>query len=176
MCSVVLYMFGKLYRIFWVKLWNQTRTLLDSIPLYIVYNCLLDVWLTPSITISKLKFSWGTEPLDCFLRCKVEHGSLDYSKLWSLDFCKRFLRVLFFGVLIYFGLIMFRKLYKFSRLVMYLNSCSMDLDRDSVGIRVGSVIPCGLRDTTYKVSPNEDVRDLSGGDCDASIWLIVWCV
>ena len=52
----------------------------------------------------------------------------------------------------------------------------MDLDRDSVGIRVGSVIPCGLRDTTYKVSPNEDVRDLSGGDCDAPIWLIVWCV
>ena len=28
----------------------------------------------------------------------------------------------------------------------------------------------------YKVSPNEDVRDLSGGDCDALIWLIVWCV
>ena len=23
---------------------------------------------------------------------------------------------------------------------------------------------------------NEDVRDLSGGDCDAPIWLIVWCV
>ena len=148
---------------------QNTRALLDSILFCIVYNCLLDVWLTPSITISKLKFSWGTEPLDCFLRCKVEHGSLDYSKLWSLDFCKRFLRVLFFGVLIYFGLIMFSKLYKFSRLVMYLNSCSMDLDRDSVGIRVGSVIPCGLRDTTYKVSPNEDVRDLSGGDCDASI-------
>ena len=49
-CSMVLYMFGKLYRIFWVKLWNQTRALLDSIPLHIVYNCLLDVWLTPSMT------------------------------------------------------------------------------------------------------------------------------
>ena len=79
-CSVVLYMFGKLYRIFWVKLWNQTRALLDSIPLYIVYNCLLDVWLTPSITIFRLKFSWGTEPLDCFIRCKVEHGSFRQSQ------------------------------------------------------------------------------------------------
>ena len=75
MCSVVLYIFGKPYRIFWVKLWNQTCALLDSIPLYIVYNCLLDVWLTPSITIFRLKFSWGTEPLDYFVRCKVERGS-----------------------------------------------------------------------------------------------------
>ena len=74
-CSVVPYMFGKLYWIFWVKLWNQTRALLDSIRLYIVYNCLLDVWLTPSITIFRLKFSWGTEPLDYFVRCKVERGS-----------------------------------------------------------------------------------------------------
>ena len=80
MCSVVLYMFGKLYRIFWVKLWNQTRALLDSILLYIVYNCLLDVWLTPSITIFRLKFSWGTEPLDCFVRCKVERGSFRWSQ------------------------------------------------------------------------------------------------
>ena len=74
-CSVVPYMFGKLYRIFWVKLWNQTHALLDSILLYIVYNCLLDVWLTPSITIFRLMFSWGTEPLDYFVGCKVEHGS-----------------------------------------------------------------------------------------------------
>ena len=74
-CSVVPYIFGKLYWIFWVKLWNQTRALLDSILLYIVYNCLLDVWLTPSITIFRLKFSWGTEPLDYFVRCKVERGS-----------------------------------------------------------------------------------------------------
>ena len=59
-CSVVPYMLGKLYQIFWVKLWNQTHALLDSILLYIVYNCLLDVWLTPSITIFILKFSWGT--------------------------------------------------------------------------------------------------------------------
>ena len=78
--SVVLYMFGKLYRIFWVKLWNQTRALLDSIMLYIVYNCLLDVWLTPSITIFRLKFSWGTEPLDCFVKCKVMHGSFRRSQ------------------------------------------------------------------------------------------------
>ena len=74
-CSVVPYMFGKLYRIFWVKLWNQTRALLDSILLYIMYNCLLDVWLIPSITIFKLKFSWGIEPLDYYVRCKVERGS-----------------------------------------------------------------------------------------------------
>ena len=59
-CSVVPYMLGKLYQIFWVKLWNQTHALLDSILLYIVYNCLLDVWLTPSLTIFILKFSWGT--------------------------------------------------------------------------------------------------------------------
>ena len=74
------YMFGKLYRIFWVKLWNQTRALLDSILLHIVYNCLLDVWLTLSITIFRLKFSWGTEPLDCFVRCKVERGSFRRSQ------------------------------------------------------------------------------------------------
>ena len=74
-CSVVPYMFGKLCRIFWVKLWNQTRALLDSILLYIMYNCLLDVWLTPSITIFRLKFSWGTKPVDYFVRCKVERGS-----------------------------------------------------------------------------------------------------
>ena len=80
MCLVVLYMFGKLYRIFWVKLWNQTHALLDSIPLYILYNYLLDVWLTPSITIFRLKFSWGTEPLGCFVRCKVERGSFRRSQ------------------------------------------------------------------------------------------------
>ena len=79
-CLVVLYMFGKLYRIFWVKLWNQTRALLDSILLYIVYNCLLDMWLIPSITIFRLKFSWGTEPLDCFVRCKVERESFRRSQ------------------------------------------------------------------------------------------------
>ena len=76
MCSVVPYMFGKPYRIFWVKLWNQTRALLDSILLYIVYNCLLNVWLTPLITIFRLKFSWGTKPLDYFVRCKVERRSV----------------------------------------------------------------------------------------------------
>ena len=70
----------KLYRIFWVKLWNQTRALFDSIPLCIMYSCLLDVWLTPSITIFRLKFSWGTEPLDCFVRCKVECGSFRRSQ------------------------------------------------------------------------------------------------
>ena len=37
------------------------------------------------------------------------------------------------------------------------------------GIRAGPVILCGLKDTSYKVGPNEDVRDLSGGDCDAPI-------
>ena len=35
------------------------------------------------------------------------------------------------------------------------------------GIRAGPVIPCGLRDTTLQSGPNEDVRNLSGGDCDA---------
>ena len=42
-----------------VSLWNQnTCALLDSIQLCIVCNCLLDVWLTQSITIFRLKFSW----------------------------------------------------------------------------------------------------------------------
>ena len=36
--------------------------------------------------------------------------------------------------LIYFGLIMFMELYKFSRLVMHLNSCSLDLGRDKMGL------------------------------------------
>ena len=47
---------------------------------YIVHNCLLDVWFTPSITIFRLKFSWGTEPLDCFVRCKVERVSFRRSQ------------------------------------------------------------------------------------------------
>ena len=34
----------------------------------------------------------------------------------------------------------------------------------------------GLETQSHKVGPNEGVRDLSGGDCDAPIWLIVWCV
>ena len=44
------------------------------------------------------------------------------------------------------------------------------------GIRAGLVILCGLKDTTHKVGPNEDVSDLSGGDYDVPIWLIVWYV
>ena len=34
----------------------------------------------------------------------------------------------------------------------------------------------GLETLPHKVGPNEDVRDISGGDCDAPIWLIMWCV
>ena len=34
----------------------------------------------------------------------------------------------------------------------------------------------GLEILPYKVGPNDDVRDLSEGDCDVPIWLIVWCV
>ena len=37
------------------------------------------------------------------------------------------------------------------------------------GIRVGPVTPCGFRDTTPQSGPNEDVRNLSGGDCDTPI-------
>ena len=37
------------------------------------------------------------------------------------------------------------------------------------GIRVGLVTLYELRDNTQKIGPNEDVRDLSGGDCDALI-------
>ena len=39
----------------------------------------------------------------------------------------------------------------------------------SYGIRVDLVTSHGLRDTIHKVGPNEDVRDLSGGDCDTPI-------
>ena len=34
----------------------------------------------------------------------------------------------------------------------------------------------GSETLPHKVGPNEDVKDLSEGDCDAPIWLIVWCV
>ena len=34
----------------------------------------------------------------------------------------------------------------------------------------------GSEKLPHKVGPNKDVRDLSGGDCDALIWLIVWCM
>ena len=37
------------------------------------------------------------------------------------------------------------------------------------GIRAGPVTPSGLRDTTPQGDPNEDVRDLNGGDCDDPI-------
>ena len=37
--------------------------------------------------------------------------------------------------------------------------------------------PCvGLETLPHKVGPNEDVKDLNGGDYDAPIWLIMWCV
>ena len=40
---------------------------------------------------------------------------------------------------------MFMELYKFSKLVMHLNSCSMDLGHDSVGIRARFDLgTCGL--------------------------------
>ena len=38
-----------------------------------------------------------------------------------------------------------------------------------VGIEVGSVIHVGSETLPYKVGLNEDVKDLSGGDCDAPI-------
>ena len=37
------------------------------------------------------------------------------------------------------------------------------------GIRASLVILCGLRDTTPQSGPNEDVRDLSGGDLNTPI-------
>ena len=76
MYLVVLYMFGKLYVIFWVKLWNQTRALLNSIPLCILYNYLLDVWLAPSITVFILKCSWKYRTFGSF--CKVQ------DRVWKL--------------------------------------------------------------------------------------------
>ena len=44
------------------------------------------------------------------------------------------------------------------------------------GIKVNPIALCRLRDTTHKVGPNEDIKNLSGGDYDTLIWLIVWCV
>ena len=35
------------------------------------------------------------------------------------------------------------------------------------GIRASPVIRVGSETLPHKVGPNEDVRDLSGGDCDA---------
>ena len=37
------------------------------------------------------------------------------------------------------------------------------------GIKVDPVTLCRLRDTTPKLGSNEDVKDLSGRDCDAPI-------
>ena len=37
------------------------------------------------------------------------------------------------------------------------------------GIRAGPVTPMGSKTLPHKVSPNENVRDLSEGDCDAPI-------
>ena len=59
----------------WVCEKSKYSSLLDSILLCIMYNCLLDVWLNPSITIFRLNFNWETEILDLFVRCKVECGS-----------------------------------------------------------------------------------------------------
>ena len=71
--------------------------------------------------------------------------------------------------------------YKESQLWLVLLKYSADMANAfpwivSYGIRVDLVTSHGLRDTIHKVGPNEDVRDLSGGDCDTPIWLIVWCV
>ena len=37
------------------------------------------------------------------------------------------------------------------------------------GIRTRPVTLCGLKDTTHKVDPNKNVRDLNEGECDAPI-------
>ena len=37
------------------------------------------------------------------------------------------------------------------------------------GIRVGPVTRVGLETLPHKVGPSEDIRNLSGGDCDAPI-------
>ena len=64
--------------------------------------------------------------------------------------------------------------YKESQLRLVILRCSADVASAfpwvvTHGIRTGPVISCGLKDTTHKEGPNEDVRDLSGGDCDAPI-------
>ena len=62
--------------------------------------------------------------------------------LWSLDFCKRLVRVfLFWSFIFILDLIVFSKLYKFSKFVMYLNSRSMDLGRDSRCLLVCLTVP-----------------------------------
>ena len=54
-------------------------------------------------------------------------------------------------------------------LALFLKSLHM-ISESAQKSRVGSeTLP-------HKVSPNKDVRDLSEGDYDVSIWLIVWCV
>ena len=52
---------------------------------------------------------------------------------------------------------MLMELCKISKLVMHLNSCSMDLGHDSVGIRAGLITPCGLGDTTPQSGLNNPV-------------------
>ena len=43
-------------------------------------------------------------------------------------------------------------------------------------IKASPVISWSSETLPHKVGPNEDVRDLSEGDYDTSIWLIVWYV
>ena len=114
---------------------------------------------SPHQLIFRLKFNWETETLDLFIRCKVERGSfqttsimlepfkdfqlflfhLRFYSIWRLflncgfsDY-KRFIQsIVYLKFTKILKLIMFIELCQINKLVMHLNSYSMDLGRDKL--------------------------------------------
>ena len=63
--------------------WNCEIKLVLCLTLFRCILSIIAYWMCGSphqLQIFRLKFSWGTEPLDCFVRCKVERGSFRWSQ------------------------------------------------------------------------------------------------
>ena len=58
--------------------WNCEIKLVLCLTLFRCVLCIIAYWMCGSphqLQFFRLKFSWGTKPLDYFVRCKVERGS-----------------------------------------------------------------------------------------------------
>ena len=67
----------------WVVKKKKIKILVLFLTLFCCVFCIITYWmcgLPHQLQFFKLKFSWGTEPLDCFVRCKVECGSFRWSQ------------------------------------------------------------------------------------------------
>ena len=63
--------------------WNCEIKLVLCLTLFRCILSIIAYWMCGSphqLQIFRLKFSWGTEPLDCFVRCKVERESFRRSQ------------------------------------------------------------------------------------------------